>query len=132
MTVRIITLTPATEKALLKARETEDREALAVAARIVGDVRSGGDKALQAWTQKLDRIDLAKSGPWVSPSEFAAAQKKVSREFLRATKHAANNIRRVAEKQSPCDWNLRVEPGVTIQQIVRPLESIGCYIPGGR
>jgi histidinol dehydrogenase len=132
MTVRIIALAPATEKALFKARETEDREALAVAGRIVEDVRSRGDKALQSWTQKLDRVDLVKSGSWVSPSEFAAAQKKVSREFLRAIKHAANNIRHVAEKQSPCDWKLRVEPGVTIQQLVRPLESIGCYIPGGR
>jgi len=32
----------------------------------------------------------------------------------------------------PREWSLQVEPGVTVAQIVRPLESIGCYIPGGR
>jgi histidinol dehydrogenase len=46
-------------------------------------------------------------------------------------KHAAKNIRAVAEKQLPRPWSFRVEAGVTISQLVRPIEAIGCYIPGG-
>ena len=62
----------------------------------------------------------------------AAARKRVSPTFLRAIQHAARNIRRVAEKQLPRPWSLEVEPGVTVCQLVRPIDSIGCYIPGGR
>src|SRR5271154_2404105 len=49
-----------------------------------------------------------------------------------AEREAGRNIRRVAEKQMPVAWTLDVERGVRISQIVRPIESIGCYIPGGR
>jgi histidinol dehydrogenase len=63
---------------------------------------------------------------------MAAAKKRVSGEFLRAVAHAAANVRRVAEQQMPRKWSLQVEPGVRISQIVRPIESVGCYIPGGR
>jgi len=46
--------------------------------------------------------------------------------------HAAANVRRVAEQQMPREWSLQVERGIRIGQLVRPIESIGCYIPGGR
>jgi histidinol dehydrogenase len=130
--MRIIRLNNKTESKLFEARETEDREAMKIALRIVNDVRMHGDTALQRWTWKLDRLDIAKTGIWVSPREIAAARKRVSPEFLRAVKHAKENVRRVAEKQKPRDWKMEVEPGVTVAQMVRPLESIGCYIPGGR
>ena len=41
-------------------------------------------------------------------------------------------MRRVAEKQLAHEWTLEVEPGVSVAQLIRPIESIGCYIPGGR
>jgi histidinol dehydrogenase len=56
----------------------------------------------------------------------------VDRQFLRAVEHAAKNVRKVAEQQLPREWSLRVEAGVGVRQLVRPLDSIGCYIPGGR
>ncbi len=130
--IKILKLSAATEKALLKARESEDREAFAIAARIVEDVRRRGDTAVEFWTKKLDKVDLLRMGYWLSRREFAGADKSVSSEFNRAIKHAAANIRRVAEKQNPRGWKLVVERGVSIQQTVRPLESVGCYIPGGR
>ncbi|HEY2119176.1 MAG TPA: histidinol dehydrogenase [Candidatus Acidoferrum sp.] len=130
--IKIIKLTAATEKALFKARENEDREAFAVAAHIVDDVRRRGDAAVEFWTRKLDKIDLRRNGLWISRREFVAAEKNVDPQFVRALKHAARNIRRVAEQQKPQDWNLEVERGVTVRQVIRPLESIGCYIPGGR
>lgn len=46
--------------------------------------------------------------------------------------HAASNVGRVAEKQLPQAWSLEVEPGVNVAQVIRPIDSIGCYIPGGR
>jgi histidinol dehydrogenase len=130
--MRIRKLTGAVEKRLLAARERRDVQAEKVAAKIIADVRRRGDVALSAWTKKLDSIDLARQGMWVSPREIEESQKSVSADFLRAVKHAIANVRKVAEKQLPRNWSIPVEPGVSIGQMVRPIETIGCYIPGGK
>jgi histidinol dehydrogenase len=130
--MRIVKLTSAVEKQLLRSRQHRDAGAERVAARIVNDVRRRGDVALYAWTKNLDGIDLRSKGVWISRAELTAATTRVSAEFLRAVRHAARNVRRVADKQLPRPWTIEVEPGVTVGQVVRPIETIGCYIPGGR
>jgi len=130
--MRILKLTSKTEAGLLKLRQAHDREAYLVASRIIADVQRRGDRALAEWSKKLDGVDLSKSGLWITKKEMAAAVSRVDRKFVHAVEHAAQNVRRVAEGQLPKDWTLEVEPGVCIRQLVRPLDSIGCYIPGGR
>ena len=130
--MRILKLTAQTEAKLMRLRQGDDPVALHTAAKIVDDVRLRGDAALQMWNRKFDPAASKRASLWISPAETSAAKNRVSREFLRAISHAADNVRRVAEKQLPREWKLQVEPGVTVAQIVRPLESIGCYIPGGR
>jgi len=130
--MRILRLTGAVEKRLLAARERQDVQTEKVAATIIADVRRRGDTALCSWAKKLDGINLARSGMWVSPREIEEAQKSVSADFLRAVKHAIANVRKVAEKQLPRSWSMEVETGVSVGQMVRPIETIGCYIPGGK
>jgi len=130
--MRIVRLTPAVEKKLLYARQEHDAEAERIASKIVGDIRRGGDAALSAWVKKLDDIDLHRESLWIAEDEIRAARKQVSRDFLRAVERAARNVRRVAEKQLPKPWTMEVEHGVKIGQLVRPIDAIGCYIPGGR
>lgn len=130
--MRILTLNSKIEQQLLRARAQRDVEAQRVAARIIADVRQRGDVALAAWARKLDGADLKRNGLWFSSKELREAFAKASPEFRRAIAHAARNIRRVAEKQLPRPWRLEVEPGVEIAQMVRPIEAVGCYIPGGR
>jgi histidinol dehydrogenase len=130
--MRILKLTPRIEKRLLSRRAQHDEEAHSVASEIVADVRKRGDAALFAWTKKLDNLDLARDGVWISQKEIRSAERRVSSEFLGAIKRAAKNVRSVAEKQLPRPWTFETEPGVRISQRVSPIESIGCYIPGGR
>ncbi len=130
--MRILKLTPQTEAQLTRLRERQDREAHLAAARIVADVKRRGDTALDAYARKFDGVDVRGKLLWVSPGEIAQARKRVTKAFLRAVEHAAANVRRVAEKQLPREWSLNVEPGVRISQLIRPIDSIGCYIPGGR
>jgi histidinol dehydrogenase len=52
-----------------------------------------------------------------------------------AIEQAAGNIRRYAEWQASAatkEWRREIQPGVSVGQLVRPLESVGCYVPGGR
>ena len=130
--MRILKLTPQTEANLLKLREGQDRAAHRAAARIVADVNRRGDAALDYWARRLDRANIGGEAVWAAREEMRAARKRVRPELLRAVRHAAANVRRVAEKQLPREWTLDVEPGVSVAQLIRPIESIGCYIPGGR
>jgi histidinol dehydrogenase len=129
--MKIVKLTSGVERRLLRSRRERDLQAQRAAARIVADVRRRGDVALCAWSKKFDGVDL-RSGWWVSQREIEKAGNAASKELRGAIEHAARNIRAVAEKQLPRGWALDVEPGVRISQIVRPIESIGCYVPGGR
>ena len=130
--MRILKLTPQTEQWLLARRAQQDAQASNAAAEIVADVRKRGDAALFAYTKKFDNTDLAKSGAWIAKEEIRAAQKAASTKFRKAIEKAAENVRRVAEKQLPRPWSVEPTPGVKIHQMVRPIETIGCYIPGGR
>ena len=130
--MRILKLTRGTVKQLLAARRAHDARARRVAARTLGDVRRRGDAALFGWTRKLDGVDLRKEGVWIEARAIEAAEKHATPEFVRAVEHAAKNVRQVAEKQLPRGWTMEVEAGVMISQIVRPIETIGCYVPGGR
>jgi len=130
--MRILKLTPRLERWLLVRRAQQDRKAQIVAAEIVADVRKRGDAALFAYAKKCDGADLAEIGVWIAKKEIRPAKKHVSSEFLRAVEKAAENVRRVAEKQLPRQWTVETAPGVKIHQLVRPIDAIGCYIPGGR
>jgi histidinol dehydrogenase len=130
--MRILALTKARTAKLLTVRRATDRAAERVAARIVADVRRRGDAALFAWTRQLDRVSLSPRNLWVSAAEIAGAARRVDKTFLEALAHAARNIRAVARRQLPTEWTIVTEPGVQVGQIVRPIQRIGCYIPGGR
>jgi histidinol dehydrogenase len=129
--MKILKLTAVSEKKLFKARKKHDAEAERVAAEIVADVRERGDKALLAWTEKLDGVDLKKDGIWIDEEEIYAARRGADKELVKAIEHAARNVRRVAERQLPRPWSLETDRGVKIAQRVEPIEQIGCYIPGG-
>lgn len=130
--MRILKLTPQTEKWVLARRAQQDAEAHRTAAEIVEDVRKRGDAALFAYTKKFDGTDLAKTGVWIEEKEIRAARKTASVKFRKAIEKATANVLRVAEKQLPRPWAVETTPGVKIRQVVRPIEAIGCYIPGGR
>jgi histidinol dehydrogenase len=129
--MRIIKLTKNVERALLHGRRERDEKAHRVAARIIADVRKRGDVAIRQWTKKFDGVDL-RAGMWVSSHAIEKAREDIAEETRLAMEHAARNIRVVAERQLPREWTLEVEAGVKISQVVRPIEAIGCYVPGGR
>ena len=130
--MRILRLTKRTQETVLKSRRDSSRDAESVASRIVNDVRRRGDRALFIWTKRLDRLSLDPTNVWVSRAELKSAHQSVSRAFTAAVDRAAGNIRAVSRRQKPQEWAIEVEPGVRAGQRVRPIESVGCYLPGGR
>jgi histidinol dehydrogenase len=99
------------------------------AARIVGDVRARGDRALRVWMRRLDGVDP----PFEVPRrELDAGWTRTPREVRTAIRTARRHIERVAARQVPRPFVVAVSDGVRIEQRVRPLSRAGCYVPGGR
>ena len=99
--------------------------------RIVADVRKNGDKALRRYAEKFDGLQ-AKQPLRVADAELEQAWGAVSDNFRQALNTAAANIRQYCEWQKPQQWRNAVAPGINVGQVVRPLQSAGCYVPGGR
>ena len=100
------------------------------AAKIVKDVRKRGDSALLRYARKFDGFEAKNLR--VSEEEIDAAWQQVTPDFRHALETAAANIRRFCEWQRPQEWIREVQPGVKLGQLVRPIDAVGCYVPGGR
>ncbi len=99
--------------------------------RIVTEVRRRGDAALRAYGAKFDSLK-PDAKLLVSREEMKAAWKATAPELQAAMRTAQTNIRAFAEAQKPGEWMIALADGAKAGQIVRPLESVGCYVPGGR
>ncbi len=98
--------------------------------RIVKDVRKNGDRALRRYAERWDGL-RPRQPLRVVAAEMKQALESVAPEFRSALERAAANIRRFCEWQKPQPWR-READGIAVGQVVRPLDSVGCYVPGGR
>jgi histidinol dehydrogenase len=85
-------------------------------ARVVDDVRRGGDDAVREWALRLDGVEPARAQP----------AGDVPEEALRTL---AARVRRWHEAQWPRDVRLEIEPGVELERRWVPLRSVGIYVP---
>jgi histidinol dehydrogenase len=107
-----------------------DAEALATAARITADVRSGGDAAVADYNSRFG--GGARSGQIaVSESEIAAAYASAPADLIAALGSAIAAIATVHEQQLPMDQTVEPVDGVTIARRWSPLDRVGVYVPGG-
>lgn len=100
-------------------------------ARIVDDVRRGGDRALLAARDHFDGV--SRRAPLrLAPADLHRAWQETDPSLRAAMQQAANNIIEFARQQMPQEWDLSPAPGVTTGQRVRALGAVGCYVPSGR
>jgi len=98
---------------------------------ILSAVHDQGDEAVREFAAHLD--GLREDQPLlVSRDEMQIAWDSTNEELKAAMRLAQANIRAFAEKQLPRAWSFRPTEGMEVGQIVRPLGSVGCYVPGGR
>jgi histidinol dehydrogenase len=97
--------------------------------RIVAAVQRQGDTALRGYARKWDR--LGNQPLRVSSAQMRQSFRSTPRDLMAHVKRAEANIRSFAERQKPAEWR-HTSGGVSVGQLVRPLDSVGCYVPGGR
>lgn len=114
----------------LAARGSRYAEVEPAVGRIIADVRRRGDGAVRKYAERWD--GLQSGAPLKVPEqEIQAAWKSARPELKKSLRVASANIRRFCEMQKPVEWS-RTRQGISVGQIVRPLDSVGCYVPGGR
>ena len=96
---------------------------------IVDAVRRDGDRALLRFARRFDRL----SGPIeIDRDTIARLASRAPANVRDGLRVAARNIARVAAQQIPKHLDIRVAPGISVEQRVEPLTRVGCYVPGGR
>lgn len=106
----------------------DDLTAEQVVTRILGDVRRDGDAALRHYTAAIDGVEL--DGLEVTPGEIDHAFEDVDDDVIDALTFAADRIRRFHERQHIDSW-IDFRPEGALGQVIRPLERVGLYAPGG-
>jgi histidinol dehydrogenase len=97
---------------------------------IIDSVRREGDAALRRFAHEFDGVTVGELR--VSEAEIESAYTKVDESFLTAIREAAHNIRRFHEKQKRTSWMDLQPDGSILGQIIRPLQRVGLYVPGGK
>lgn len=96
---------------------------------ILKDVKKRGDKALFEYTRKFDKVDLKTLE--VSEEEIQKAFDTIDKELLEVIKYSHDNIKLFHERQVRNNFIVKKENGVSLGQIINPIEKVGLYVPGG-
>ena len=96
---------------------------------ILKDVKKRGDKALFEYTKKFDKVDLKTLE--VSEEEIQKAFDTIDKELLEVIKYSHDNIKLFHERQVRNNFIVKKENGVSLGQIINPIEKVGLYVPGG-
>ncbi|EJE4162231.1 histidinol dehydrogenase [Vibrio parahaemolyticus] len=101
----------------------------AAVADVIAKVRTQGDAALLELTEKFDRVKPESIR--VPSKEINAASERLSAEMKQALEQAYSNIAKFHKAQKPQPIKVETQPGVMCEQVTRPIQKVGLYIPGG-
>ncbi|RKY37228.1 MAG: histidinol dehydrogenase [Candidatus Omnitrophota bacterium] len=99
--------------------------------KILQDVYLHRDEALLGYTKKFDGATLNLRQIQAGEAETNAAYQNIDAEFISSLKIAINNITGFYKKQVKKSWKTKREDGVVFGEIIRPIEKLGVYVPGG-
>lgn len=99
---------------------------------ILARVRREGDAAVLDYSRQFDCPSLALETLRVTSAEFAQAEGEVDDAFRQTLRFAADRIRRFHEREMEDSWLLTRDDGVVTGRLVRPVDSAGLYVPGGK
>lgn len=118
--------------AKLAGRENPDQAVEAQVRTVLDDVAQRGDAALVDYTRRFDCPDFTADMLAAPQDEIDRARDQVAAQDLAIIAEAAHNIRAFHEDQKRQSWWTTRPGGVILGQMVRPVDSVGLYVPGGR
>lgn len=125
---------PADAKAFDRLIQNRSQDLSGVAdkvSKIIGAVRKDRDKALLNFTAQFDGVNLKPEQIEVSRLEMKQGFASVSPALIRALEFAKKNITEFYSQTRRFSWELSLLPGAKVGEMIRPLDSVGVYVPGG-
>lgn len=117
---------------ILQRNQTEKNDIQQIVNDIVYDVKKNGDEALFRYTKEFDKIELTHQTVQVTEEEIKYAYTQVEQNLIKVIQKAAKRIKQFHEKQKLNSWLEPSENGEMMGQLIRPLEKVGIYVPGGK
>ena len=113
-------------------RAEDDAKVRGIVETTLKDIETRGDAAIRELSARFDKYEPESFR--LSPSEIEAAMQQVSARDMEDIKFAQAQIRRFAEAQraSMADVEVETLPGVILGHRNIPVQSVGCYVPGGK
>lgn len=100
---------------------------------IVDAIRTGGDAALLDAIKRYDNIEFSSINDIIIPQEkLKEAYDGLPRSLQNSLKEAAKNIKVFHRAQMPKSWTMKNRDGAKVGQIIKAIDSVGIYVPGGR
>lgn len=134
--MRIVKLDKDTKKdilsSLLKRSPNQYVEYENIVSDIISDVRLRGDEAVFELTSKFDKWIVNPDNVRVNRDEIEDAYKKVDQKLIDILNEAAENIRDFHKRQIKESWITTKPDGSILGQKITPVDSVGCYAPGGK
>ncbi|MTV49030.1 histidinol dehydrogenase [Heliobacillus mobilis] len=129
--VRLITYPSIDADNYLQKKTLDDANVSVQVAQVLETIRCRGVEAVFEYTKRFDGATVNEANFRVSEAEIDEAYSKVDPEVLAALRRARDNIRRYHEKQLRPSWIEPEADGTMLGQLIRPLERVGTYVPGG-
>ncbi len=119
--------------ALLDRDTPLDRDIEATVKGIIKDIRADGDAALIALSNRFDQLNASSADDLeISSAQIDQAYDTLQSDICSALHDAAARIRRYHEKEVNTSWSFTEDNGTRLGQIIRPLDRVGVYVPGGK
>ena len=98
---------------------------------IIDAVRRSGDRSVLEYTLLFDKVRLTAREMLCSRAEFGEAAKLVPKDFMATVRRIRKNISDYHKKQLPREWVIDAGMRSRVGEIIRPVETVGIYVPGG-
>lgn len=117
---------------ILNRSQIEEQNKQETINEIIKEIKEKKNKALFHYTKKFDKIKLNTKTIKINKKEIEEAYKKTDKKLIEIIKKSSERIKKFHEKQKTNSWFETSENGEILGQMVRAIENVGVYVPGGK
>lgn len=117
---------------ILNRSQIEEQNKQETVNEIIKEIKEKKNKALFHYTKKFDKIKLNTKKIKINKKEIEEAYKKTDKKLIEIIKKSSERIKKFHEKQKTNSWFETSENGEILGQMVRAIENVGVYVPGGK
>ncbi len=108
-----------------------DGELMRIVASIIEDVRTRGDEAVIAYTERFDGVKLSRGELRIDEGQLRQSAERAEKSVCQALREAIKRVRAFHEREREESWEMETGAGVRLGQRITPVDRAGLYVPGG-